>query len=145
MAAFPRQFTRLKIVNCIGPFQKSYTSDCMNCATHGILFPQGSNRKRELNRDHVMLKSVTEELITSHDDLVTFGLHLGFTCDKIEQMRTNHPCSVEGAALHLAYLWWNQEKASSVNKAKVLLQSVDPLKKPWLTNRLSTMMQTSLK
>ena len=124
-------------------------ADDVNCAinisvVYHLCYPQGNDRKQEMNRDQVMLKSVTEELITTHDDLVTFGLHLGFTCDKIAQMRTNHPCSVEGAALHLACLWWNQGKTPSVNKAKVLLQSVDALKKPWLKSRLSTMMPTGL-
>ena len=91
-----------------------------------------------------MLKSFTEELITSHDDLLTFALHLGFTYAMVQQARTNHPHSVERSALHLACMWWNQEKGPAVYKVKLLLQSVDALKKPWLKIRLSKITEASL-
>ena len=89
-----------------------------------------------------MLKKFTDQLITSDDDLVTFGLHLGFTCEAIKQSRTNHPHSVEGAGLDLVCRWWDQDTDTKRRKAEILIESLQPLRKtsmlPWVRNTLQT-------
>ena len=56
----------------------------------------------ETNKTHIMLRKVTRILVSTDDDLMDFGLHLGFTYEMIIQKRTNNPHSVEGAAMDMA-------------------------------------------
>ena len=74
----------------------------------------------KLNKEQSVLKKFTDQLITSDDDLVTFGLHLGYTFETVKQTKTNHPKSVEGAALDLVCLWWDHDN-SSRRKVNVLI------------------------
>ena len=53
-----------------------------------------------------------------------FGLQLGFTYGAIQQTRTNHSQSVEGAALQLACLWWEDGMTTEEEKVADLLEAV---------------------
>ena len=105
--------------------------------------------RQKLNKEQSALKKFTDELITSHDDLVTFGLHLGFTCETIKQTRTNHPHSVEGAALYLVCRWWDQNPATKEQKAEILIESLQTLRKtamvPWARKTLVTVNDTVMR
>ena len=79
---------------------------------------------KELSRQQEILAEITRELITADDELMRFGLHLNFTYDMIQQTRTNHPQSVEGAALHLACLWWEDGMTTRDEKVPTLLEAV---------------------
>ena len=79
---------------------------------------------QELSRQQEILAEITRELITADDELMRFGLHLNFTYDMIQQTRTNHPQSVEGAALHLACLWWEDGMTTRDEKVPTLLEAV---------------------
>ena len=79
---------------------------------------------KELNRQQQILAEITKELIISEEDLMGFGLHLGFTYWAIQQTRTNHSQSVEGAALHLACLWWENRLITEEEKVADLLEAV---------------------
>ena len=91
--------------------------------------------RSKLNKEQLVLKKFTDQLITCDDDLVSFGLHLGFTCETIRQTRTNHPRSVEGAALDLVCHWWDQNTDPKQRKAEILIESLECLRKtvmvPW--------------
>ena len=79
---------------------------------------------QELSRQQGILAEITREIITTGDELTRFGIHLGFTYDMIQQTRTNHPGSVEGAALHLACLWWEDGIPTREEKVPTLLEAV---------------------
>ena len=79
---------------------------------------------KELSRQHEILADITNELITTDDELTRFGIQLGFTYDMIQQTRTNHLRSVEGAALHLACLWWEHGMTTRHEKVPTLLEAV---------------------
>ena len=79
---------------------------------------------QELSRQQEILTDITNELTTTDDELTKFGLHLGFTYDMIQQTKTNHPGSVEGAALHLACLWWEDGMTTEEVKVPILLEAV---------------------
>ena len=79
---------------------------------------------KELSRQQQILAEITKELIINEEDLVGFGLQLDFTYGMIQQTRTNHSCSVEGAALHLACLWWEDEMFTEEEKVAILLEAV---------------------
>ena len=79
---------------------------------------------KELSRKQQILAEITKELIINEEDLVGFGLQLDFTYGMIQQTRTNHSRSVEGAALHLACLWWEDEMFTEEEKVAILLEAV---------------------
>ena len=96
---------------------------------------------QELSRQQEMLADITNELITTDDKLTKFGLHLGFTYDMIQQTKTNHPGSVEGAALHLACLWWEDGMTTEEEKVPISLEAVRAIGKV----RLVTWVEEKLK
>ncbi len=75
----------------------------------------------EAHRDQRMLQRVTRELVTCYQDLDSFGLHLGLPYKEIDRARNNNPNNIEGAALRLACIWWDQSEESREEKLKVLL------------------------
>ena len=97
--------------------------------------------KKELNRQQQILAEITKELIISEEDLMGFGLNLGFMYGRILQTRTNHPRCVEGAALHLACMWWEGGMTTGDEKVAVLLEAVERIGK----NRLATWVEEKLK
>ena len=58
----------------------------------------------------------------------------------VTQARTNHPHSVEGAALHLACQWWESDTDTYSQKAQVILQTVRSLGKHSLEGRVNEML-----
>ena len=76
------------------------------------------------------MNDVTKRLITTHDLLKDFGLHLGFGLDDIFQKQSNFPHSVESAALALANEWWETSSASQEEKIKVIAGCPEVLNKP---------------
>ena len=79
---------------------------------------------KDLSRQQQILEEITKELVIFEEDLTGFGLHLGFTHEMIQQTRTNHPGSVEGAALHLTCLWWSDGMATREEKVPTFLEAV---------------------
>ena len=59
----------------------------------------------------------------------------------IKQTKTNHPGSVEGAALHLACLWWEDGMTTEEQKVPILLEAVRAIGKV----RLMTWVEEKLK
>ena len=75
----------------------------------------------EANKEQSILKRVTQVLISTDDDLMEFGLHLGFTYEMVVQRRTNNTRNVESAAMDLACHWWSYSTDTVVQKKKQLL------------------------
>ena len=86
----------------------------------------------ETNIRQQMLRNVTRKLISTVDDLMDFGLHLGFTYEMIIHKRTNHPGSVEGAAMDLACHWWDHSTETVDWKKRKLCMLCKELKKEHL-------------
>ena len=69
------------------------------------------------------MRRITKRLISTDEDLLDFGLNLGFERDEIIQMKTNNPNSIETAAWCLACEWWKEggqkyERKYLINKIK---------------------------
>ena len=95
----------------------------------------------ETNKDQLVLKKVTKRLVTSKDDLIEFGLYLGFTSDMIEQKVTNSPPIIEVAAFTLACHWWNFSINSSYQKKMKLLKFCEKVKKLNLKSEIKELLE----
>ena len=87
------------------------------------------------------MRKVTKRLITSDEDLVDFGLHLGFEQDEITQVRTNNPHSIENAAWNLACRWWKVSTDDIHIKLNKLQTSVEVLGKFNLREEIKCMIR----
>ncbi len=79
------------------------------------------NSQAETSENQKMLQLVTQELVTCHQDLDTFGLHLGLSFSEIDRARNNNPTNIERAALRLACIWWDQAEGSTQGKQEVIV------------------------
>ena len=96
----------------------------------------------DTNKEQLALKTVTQRLITSIDDLMSFGLYLGFTRNMIEQRITNNPRSVEGAAFALTCDWWSFEIKSGKEKKAELLKCCEVVNKLNLKSEIKELLET---
>ncbi len=71
-----------------------------------------------------MLQQVTQELVTCPQDLDSFGVHLGFSHSVIDRARNNNPNNIEGAALRLACIWWDEVEGSRKHKEDVSIPRI---------------------
>ena len=69
-----------------------------------------------------MLRSITRETITNQDDLIDFGLELGFSLTSIQQ-RCNAK-SIETASFMMVVEWWYSLDNSREDNYKILLDTV---------------------
>ena len=99
--------------------------------------------EQEDNKEQVMLRKVTEMLVSSHDNLFDFGLHLGFTYEQIEQRRTNCPFSVQIAALGLACQYWDRRPETVLEKQRKILSCCKELKKLHLKAKIKDILLTA--
>ncbi len=87
--------------------------------------PEGKTRaltdSDERNMDQRMLQRVARELVSSPQDLDSFGLHLGFHHREIQQTKHNHWNNIEGAAWTLACQWWDEIVGPRTAKQEVTL------------------------
>ena len=95
----------------------------------------------DTNKEQLALKKLTQRLITSIDDLISFGLYLGFTCNMIEQRITNNPRSVEGAAFTLACDWWSFSIKSIEEKKPELLKCCEVVNKLNLKSEIKELLE----
>ena len=104
------------------------------------MFPQTLAIKARLNREQQTLHEITNEVITSREDLDTLGMELHFTYGAVEQAVTNHPNSVEGAALNLVCRWWDKEPETTQKKTDILVGAVKKMGKDrfatWIYEKL---------
>ena len=101
------------------------------------LFLQEKIFRSETNREQLLLKRVTQMLISTDDDLMEFGLYPGFTYDMVVQKRTNNPGSIEGAAMDLACHWWKYSNDSFTEKKRQLLLFCLEIKKAHLVSNIA--------
>ena len=95
----------------------------------------------ETNKTQIMLRKVTSILISTDDDLMNFGLHLGFTYEMVIQRRSNHPRSVEGAAMALACHWWDRCTKTVDGRKRELYSSCTALKKEHLRSKVDEVLK----
>ena len=95
----------------------------------------------ETNKTQMMLMKVTTILISTDDDLMNFGLQLGFTYEMVIQKRSNHPRSVEGAAMALACHWWDRCTKTVDWRKRELSSSCTTLKKEHLRGKVDEVLK----
>ena len=93
-----------------------------------LVFQQNEVRKRESNKDERLLRDITKMLVVIEDDLIDFGLLLGFERYEIKQIYTNNPRSVENAAWELACDWWNKDRKVKSQKIQFLREAAGEMK-----------------
>ena len=81
------------------------------------------------NEDHLQLRSVTKLTICSDTEFYDFGLHLGYTFSQMKQKRTNHPHSIENAALEAVTEWWDSCIEPHSEKVKIIANCVEKIGK----------------
>ena len=79
-----------------------------------------------------MIWKVIKELISTNEDLMDFGLHLGFTYEMIIQKRGNNFRRVADVAMDLAHHWWVHCTETVDRKIRILYLSCKALKKEHL-------------
>lgn len=91
-----------------------------------IFFMQAEEQcQRKSNADHLRLRDMTKMLITDDIKLIDFGLQLGCTFNEIKQKITNHPRSIEAAAMAVAAEWWDSSKKTFSQKVQIVLAAVE--------------------
>ena len=98
----------------------------------------------DLNQEQIRLRDVTREAVCSETELFDLGLHLGYTIEQIKQKRTNHPYSMENAALDMTCEWWDSDQQSDIKKIEVLKGAVTRIGKVQLGSRVKSMLCQNL-
>ena len=86
------------------------------------------------------MRRITKRLINTDDDLLDFGLQLGFARDEIFQMKTNNPNSIETAAWGLACEWWESSKIIHDRKPDLLVEAVQAIGKLEIIGQIRDML-----
>ena len=96
------------------------------------------------NEEHTLLRRITKRLTSTQEELLDFGLHLGFVRDDIVQMLTNNPGSVESAGCGLACEWWKVGNESPAKRFEILCESAEAIGKHHLKETVREMIRDKL-
>ena len=102
---------------------------------------QDELKNQKSNEDHTLLRKITKRLISTQEELLDFGLHLGFGRDDIVQMLTSNPGSVESAGWGLACEWWKVGNESPAKRFEILCESAEAIGKHHLKETVREMIR----